>query len=241
MKISIIIPARYASTRFPGKPLALIQGKPMIQRAYETALKVEDVDSVFVATDDQRIVDCVNSFEGKSILTGSFNCGSDRVQWASEQIDSDLIVNVQGDEPLISVSMINSVIGAFRDEEVVMATLKKKITNKDELSNPNVVKVITDRFDNALYFSRYPIPFNRNGNPNVAYYKHIGIYAYKKAFLAEFVKMKQTPLELSESLEQLRTIENGFKIKVIETEEDTLGVDTPEQLNVINDMMKERK
>jgi 3-deoxy-manno-octulosonate cytidylyltransferase (CMP-KDO synthetase) len=152
-----------------------------------------------------------------------------------------LIVNVQGDEPLISVSMINSVIGAFRDEEVVMATLKKKITNKDELSNPNVVKVITDRFDNALYFSRYPIPFNRNGNPNVAYYKHIGIYAYKKAFLAEFVKMKQTPLELSESLEQLRTIENGFKIKVIETEEDTLGVDTPEQLNVINDMMKERK
>lgn len=232
-----IIPARYASTRLPGKPLIDINGKPMIQWVYEN-VKKSDLDRVIVATDDERILKRVVEFGGEVFLTSHNHInGSSRISEVAEKTDADIIVNIQGDEPLINAKVINRVLEAFNDEECIMATLKSEIHEEKELQSPNCVKVITDKNDNAIYFSRFPLPYLREKR-NQIYFKHIGIYAYKKDFLLEYVKMKPTELELCESLEQLRVIENGYKIKVLETSENLIGVDTLEDLERVRELLK---
>lgn len=241
-RIIAIIPARFGSTRFPGKPLAIINGIPMIQWVYGKVRNVEAVAEVYVATDDQRIYDAVNAFGGQAILTSDkHTCGTDRLAECAEILnlsEDTLVLNIQGDEPLIKREMIEDLISCFDSNSVYMGTLKKKIDDKDELANPNVVKVITDINDNAIYFSRYCIPFERD-NQETDHYKHIGVYGYTAKFLKEYSKMSKTRLEIAESLEQLRVIENGYKIKVKETMYQTIGVDTPEQVKQVEALMEE--
>ena len=197
-RIVAVIPARYQSSRFPGKPLAMIAGKPMIERVYEKVREVPSIDEILVATDDLRIFDAVAAFGGKAVMTGECSCGTERVYEAVKNIDCDIVINVQGDEPLIQKEMIQDLISSFDDDKVYMATLKKKMVSQKDIVNPNIVKVVTDRHDNAIYFSRCPIPYNRDGK-EIAYYKHIGLYGYTKAFLSEYVKMPRTVLEESEN------------------------------------------
>jgi 3-deoxy-manno-octulosonate cytidylyltransferase (CMP-KDO synthetase) len=233
MKTVAIIPSRYGSSRFPGKPLAVIAGKPMIQWVYENVSKASFLDAVYVATDDQRIFNCVEGFCGKALMTASTHtCGTDRLAECAEILklaDEDIVLNIQGDEPLINPQMVADLYSNFDDPEVYMGTLKKLIEDDDELNNPNVVKVINDVNDYAIYFSRYCLPYERDGKKSV-HFKHVGAYGYKTWFLKKYSKMEKTSLEISESLEQLRVIENGMKIKVKETDYQTIGVDTPEQL-----------
>jgi 3-deoxy-manno-octulosonate cytidylyltransferase (CMP-KDO synthetase) len=236
MKIIAVIPARYASTRFPGKPLALIAGKPMIQRVFENVSEVEKISAVYVATDDPKIYNCVENFGGNVLMTSpNHTCGTDRLAECVEILklnEDDVILNIQGDEPLIRKEMINDLMSTFEDSDVYMGTLKKKIDNEEEIANPNVVKVITDIRNDAIYFSRYPVPYERDGIRR-EHYKHIGVYGYRVWFIKEYSKMEKTQLELSESLEQLRVIENGYKIRVKETMYQTVGVDTPEQIEQV--------
>jgi len=240
MKITSIIPARYSSSRLPGKPLKDICGKTMIQRVYEQAKKVNLIDEVIVATDDQKIFNEVRSFNGNIIMTSkAHKTGTDRLAEVAAKIDTDIIVNVQGDEPLINPSVIKSAIEPLlTDDSLKMSTLKHLINDEKEINNPNVVKVITDKNKNAIYFSRSKIPYARNSQ-KFNYYKHIGLYVYRRDFLLKFSKMDSTPLEQQESLEQLRVIENGYKIKVIETEYDSIGVDTEEDLNKVRNILGE--
>lgn len=243
MKVVGIIPARYNSSRFKGKALADICGKPMIQYVYERAKKARLIDDLIVATDDRRIYNTVINFGGKAVLTKIHSSGTDRIAEAAKKIKADIIVNIQGDEPLISSRMIDSAVSYFKkDKSAVMGTMKKEIASIEETHNPNIVKVITDKDNNAIYFSRLPIPFLRDENnkskvPEKTYYKHIGLYLYKRPFLLKFSKMKQTLLEKKEKLEQLRALENGYKIKVYETEYDTIGVDTPEDLKQVKKLI----
>jgi 3-deoxy-manno-octulosonate cytidylyltransferase (CMP-KDO synthetase) len=237
MKIIAVIPARYESSRFPGKPLADICGKPMIQWVFERVSFVDEIDEVYVATDDDRIFEAVKGFGGKAIMTGECSCGTDRVYQAVKDIDADIIINIQGDEPLIDPEMVRNLITAFDDNNVVMATLKKKITNSDDIDNPNVVKVIDDNKGDAIYFSRFSIPYNRDDR-NIQYYKHIGIYGYRKEFLNRFVSLPKGMLEISESLEQLRALENGYKIRVHETDYQSIGVDVPEDINKVTEQIE---
>lgn len=236
MKLVVIIPARYGSSRFPGKPLAKILGKPMIQMVYENVMKAKGLSAVYVATDDKRIYDCVQEFGGNAIMTSSEHiCGTDRLAECVELLnlaDEDVVLNIQGDEPMINAEMINDLIRIFEDKDAYMGTLAKKITLEEELNDPSVVKMISDKKGDAIYFSRYCIPYERDAR-KTNHYKHIGVYGYKTFFLKQFSKMPKTELELSESLEQLRVIENGFKIKVSETEYDSIGVDTPEHIYMI--------
>ncbi|MEG0297890.1 MAG: 3-deoxy-manno-octulosonate cytidylyltransferase [Clostridium sp.] len=236
-KIIAFIPARYASSRFPGKPLAIINGKPMIQWVYEEVLKVEDISEAYVATDDTRITECVEGFGGKYILTSDkHKSGSDRIAECITKIemnDDDIVLNIQGDEPMIKTEMIKTLISAFEDASVYMATLKKEIKEKEEIDNPNIAKVITDINNDAIYFSRSTIPFDRDGLNNMKYFKHIGVYGYKKKFIEEFTRLENRNLENMEQLEQLRVIENGYKIRVIETEHQSIGVDLPEHIKII--------
>lgn len=238
-KIIAFIPARYASSRFPGKPLAIINGKPMIQWVYEAVLKVEDINDAYVATDDMRIAECVEVFGGKYILTSDkHKSGSDRIAECITKInldDDDIVLNIQGDEPMIKTEMIKTLIGAFDDESVYMATLKKEIKEKEEIDNPNIAKVITDINNDAIYFSRSTIPFDRDGLKNMKYFKHIGVYGYKKRFIEKFTKLENRNFENMEQLEQLRVIENGYKIRVIETEHQSIGVDLPEHIKLIEE------
>ncbi len=240
MKFLGVIPARYGSTRFEGKPLEIIHGKTMIEWVYKRSLSSK-LDKIVVATDDDRIVEVVKSFGGEVILTSrDHETGTDRIaEVAQNYRDFDVIINVQGDEPLIESSMINSLITPFIEEpELKMATLKYKLDNMEDVNNPNIVKVICDKNDYAIYFSRNPIPFPRKLEIS-NYYKHIGVYAYKRDFVLDYAKMPQTPLEISESLEQLRVLENGYKIKVLETKHKVLGVDTPEDLIKVINYVKE--
>lgn len=236
-----VIPARYQSSRFPGKPLAKILGKPMIQWVYERVSKVEAINEVYVATDSQEIFDVVTNFGGNAILTGECKCGTDRVYEAVRNIDADIVLNIQGDEPLIKSEMIESIIAEFSDPDVNMVTLKKKITNVNDVDKTNVVKVITDIHNDAIYFSRCPIPFDRDGSEDAEYYKHIGIYGYTKNFLNTFVNLKRSNLECMENLEQLRAIENGYKIRVIETQYESVGVDLPEHIALVEAAIKKEK
>ena len=243
MKSICIIPARYASTRLPGKPLRLIAGLPMICRVYERASQAVKVDTTVVATDDQRIFDAVTANGGKAVMTrADHSTGTDRLAEAVQSFpDVDLIVNVQGDEPLINPSLIDELISLFdADPQLNMATVAVELTDPVEINNPNNVKVVMDRKGNALYFSRSPIPFERNKNRSKVY-KHIGIYAYRRNFLLEYAAMSPTPLEQSESLEQLRALENGHKIRVIISANKFIGVDTEEDLQLVNKICNEVK
>lgn len=236
MKFLGVIPSRYASTRLEGKPLKDICGHTMVEWVYKRALKSK-LDGVVVATDDERIVDEVKSFGGNVILTRKDHInGTSRIAEVCETYtDYDVIVNIQGDEPLIEPDMINSIIDSFiEDNTIPMSTLKYKLTDMAEIENPNAVKVITDKNDFAIYFSRSVIPYPRNLNID-NYYKHVGIYGYKRDFVMEYAKMASTPLELSESLEQLRVLENGYKIKVLETPYKIIGVDTQEELERVRE------
>lgn len=235
MKVLCIIPARYASTRLPGKPLRDIAGKPMIVRVYERAIRAQRVHEVVVATDDERIRAAVEEHGGNAVMTRADHAtGTDRLaEVAAQRPDCDLIINVQGDEPLIDPTVIDALVAPFEhDTALMMATAKTEITDAAEMENPNNVKVVADRTGNALYFSRACIPYARNAGAKV--YKHIGIYAYRRDFLLAYAKMAQTELECSESLEQLRALENGYRIRVVETDAVFIGVDTEEDLAAVN-------
>ncbi len=244
MKAIGIIPARFASTRFPGKPLIDIGGKTMIQRVYEQALKSEFLEKVIVATDDNRIEQHVKSFGGNVMITSDLHTsGTERCNEILQNLNyhkDDIVVNIQGDEPFINPDQINKLIASFllEDEYIQIATLKKKISNQNEIFDPNVVKVVCSTNGNALYFSRSPIPYLRGQNQDKwlmqqTHYKHIGIYAYRVQSLEEIVKLKIGNYEKLESLEQLRWLENNYKIKVIETDKESISIDTPEDLKKI--------
>ena len=232
MNILAVIPSRYGSSRFPGKPLARICGKPMIQWVYERVKGVNEIEEVFVATDDERILKVVDTFGGKAVMTGECACGTDRVYEASKDLDANIVLNIQGDEPLIKPEMIRDLIHAFDDPSVMMATLKKEMISED-VNDPNIVKVITDNNGDAVYFSRSIIPYNRDERKTVRYYKHIGIYGYTKEYLSKFVTLPQSELETTEKLEQLRSLEHGFKIRVVETKYQSIAVDLPEHISLI--------
>ncbi len=244
MNTAAIIPARFASTRFPGKPLALINGKSMIQRVYDQACS-SGLDYVAVATDDSRIYDHVKSFGGEVIMT-SENClnGTERIAEAIAQLNSklDIIINIQGDEPFILPQQIASVVRALQDPGTGIATLKKRIDSAQELNDPNVVKVLTDRDNFALYFSRSPVPYKRDDNeiwPNFpVYFKHLGVYGYKTNILMDLVRLTETPLQKMENLEQLCWLENRFLIKVVETDFQSIAIDTPEDLLKAEEWLK---
>lgn len=234
-----IIPARMASTRFPGKPLADICGKPMIQWVYERACQARGISLVVVATCDPEIADVVRKFGGEVVMTSS-NCrsGTDRVAEAAANLDCDIVVNVQGDEPFIERSHIESAIKPLINGGETMSSLMFKIT-REQAQDPNLVKVVVSLEGYALYFSRAAIPYIR-GNSSVSTYGHIGLYAYTKDFLLRFANWEPTPLELTESLEQLRVLEHGCRIKMMEVESKPLGVDTPEDLERARAFAQER-
>jgi len=222
-----VIPARFGSVRFPGKPLALLAGKPMIQHVWERVHRAQGLQRTLVATDDDRIAQAVKSFGGEVAMTGVCATGTDRVCQAVKDLDVDVVLNVQGDQPLIEPAPLEHVLAAFEDPEVRMATLKRRL-EPGEADNPEVVKVVCATNGDALYFSRSVIPHPRNdGTPA---YAHIGVYAFRKDFLLEVNLLPQTPLEKAESLEQLRVLEHGHRIRVVETTHRGFGVDTPDDL-----------
>lgn len=236
MKFIGIIPARYASTRFPGKPLVLLAGKPMIQHVYEKVAAV--LDDVCVATDDERICRAVEAFGGKVVMTSSAHkSGTDRIAEAVQKIGGsyDVVVNIQGDEPFIAISQIETVCQLFDDPQTQIATLGKAFAEMEAVENPNSPKIVTDNQGYALYFSRSVIPFIRGTERKewlkcYPFLKHIGLYAYRTKVLNEITRLPQSPLELAESLEQLRWLQNGYRIKVGITDVETIGIDTPEDL-----------
>ena len=271
MSALVVIPARYGSTRFPGKPLASLHGKPMIQHVYEQAAKAIRAEEVIVATDDPRILETVERFGGRAALTSaSARSGTDRVAEVARARRSLVVINVQGDEPLIQPDMIDQLAEYLeRHAAVPMASLMTKLTRSEDVANPNVVKVVVDRDGFALYFSRAPIPFVRqtleagsrklrpetrrwklevrswkqeafptsnfqpptsNLQPPASFFKHLGIYGYQRHFLLQFPHLEPTPLEQLEQLEQLRALEHGYRLKLLETPHDTVGIDTPEDL-----------
>ncbi len=231
MKFAAVIPARYQSQRFPGKPLALLNNKPIILHVYDSVVKTELFDFVAVATDDARIKHTVENAGGIVIMTSeSHQSGTDRIHEASSSIDADVIINVQGDEPFINIDPLKRLVECFRSETVEVASLMHKISNEEEIFNPNIVKVITDDNDFALYFSRSAIPYNRDKINDVTYWKHIGVYGYTIEALNAFVGYPQSALEKIEKLEQLRFLSNGYKIKMIKSEYKGFGIDTPEDL-----------
>lgn len=238
MKFVCIIPSRYASTRLPGKPLCDIAGKPMVQRVYEQARKAEKLESVVVAVDNPRVYDTVVSFGGQAIMTREDHAnGTDRLAEAVEHFpDADVIINVQGDEPLIAPDVIDALCRFFEEDATLqMATVAAPLA-KEEYDEPSAVKVVMNRNNEAMYFSRSLIPYPRNAYEGIMKpYKHIGIYAYKRDFLLKYAAMEQTPAEQVESLEQLRVLENGYKIKVITTNHQFIGIDTPEDLEHIRE------
>ena len=232
-----MIPARYESTRLPGKPLALIQGKPMIQHVYERTRAVDVVDRVLVATDDARIAAAVRDFGGEVVMTSpQHQSGTDRIAEAARNLDVDVVVNVQGDLPFLESDMVRATVALVRDDTALpIATVKAPLRDTKEMANPNVVKVVTDREGYALYFSRSPLPYWRGAAHGgaahgVIGYRHIGLYAYRRDFLLRFARLAPTPLERAEKLEQLRALEWGFRIKVAETTYAGIEVDTPQDL-----------
>lgn len=245
MKILGVIPARFASTRFPGKPLIDIAGKPMIQRVYEQTLQASSLSDVVVATDDEKIYNAVKSFNGNVIMTSDTHCsGTDRCAEVALKISGfDAVINIQGDEPLIDPNQINLVADCFNDVSTNIATLVKKITTNEELFNFNTPKVLLNSNMEAIYFSRQTIPYLRNFEEkdwlnNHTFYKHIGIYGYQTATLSILSQLNTSSLEKAESLEQLRWVENGFKIKVAVTETETLAIDTPADLEKVLETIK---
>lgn len=232
-RVVVIIPARYESTRLPGKPLADLDGQPMIQRVYERAAQARGVERVLVATDDARIRDAVRGFGGDVVMTGrEHRTGTDRIAEVARTLDAEVIVNVQGDLPLLDPAIVGAALQPMlADGGLPMATISTPITSREDFANPNVVKVVTDRDGYALYFSRSPLPCHRDGAPNGALgRKHIGLYVYRRDFLLSFAQLAPTPLEQAEQLEQLRALEWGFRIKVTAVEAASIEVDTPRDL-----------
>jgi 3-deoxy-manno-octulosonate cytidylyltransferase (CMP-KDO synthetase) len=234
-----VIPARFASTRFPGKALATLAGKTILQHVFERASEARYVTQVIIATDDDRIADAARSFKAPVRMTRADHVsGTDRVAEAASADTAELVVNIQGDEPLIDPAAIDAAVLAMVDDfDSPMGTLKKRIEDPSQISNPNVVKVVTDRAGRAIYFSRSPIPHVREdfgGTVSLTRYKHIGLYIYRRDFLLGYPDLPVGPLEQAERLEQLRALENGHTIRVVETEYESLGVDTPADLERVS-------
>lgn len=242
MRTVVIIPARFASSRFPGKPLALILGKPLIQWTYEQALQVAGLDGVWVATDDERIKESVEAFGGQAVMTRDDHpSGSDRLAEAAGLLHlapEDIVINIQGDQPVFPPELISHLADVLvRDPEVVMVTPAKRLREAAAAKNPNVVKVVFDRMGRALYFSRSPLPFWRDAEQGY-FYKHIGIYGYRVHFLKEFIHLPAGHWEAAEKLEQLRALEHGFPIHIVETAGDTREVDSPEDLRAVEEYLR---
>ena len=244
MKFIGIIPARYASTRFPGKPLALLGGKPVIQHVYEKVAAV--LEAAYVATDDERIYDVVKSFGGQVVMTRTdHKSGTDRIEEAIEKIGGewDVVVNVQGDEPFVAKSQLDTICHCFDDPTTQIATLGKPFESMEAVQNPNSPKIVVDNMGFAMYFSRSVIPYVRGKEmsswlTHYPFLKHLGIYAYRKDVLRQVTQLPQSSLEIAESLEQLRWLQNGFKIKVGTTDVETVGIDTPQDLEHAEEFLK---
>ena len=237
-----IIPARYHSTRFEGKVLADLCGKPVIQHVYENAKKARILDDLVVACDDERILKVVEQFGGKVTLTAKgHETGTDRLSEVVQPLEVKVVANIQADEPFVRPEMLHHLVSALlEDKKAVMATLMVRIHNSEEIRNPNVVKVVTDKHGYALYFSRTPIPYYRDekAQQRQAYFKHLGFYSYTKDFLFTFRNLPSSKLEKAEKLEQLRVLEHGYKIRVIETPFNTIGIDTPQDLEMARKKMQ---
>ena len=247
MKFIGIIPARYASTRFPGKPLAMLGGRTVIQRVYEQATAI--LDEAYVATDDERIFQAVEQFGGRAIMTrADHKSGTDRIEEAAEKIGTraDVIINIQGDEPFIQKSQIETLMHLFDEPSTQIGTLGKRFESIEAAMNPNSPKIVTDKRGFALYFSRSIIPYVRGKEQSewlqhFPYLKHLGLYAYRREVLQEVTQLPQSPLEIAESLEQLRWLENGYRIRVGLTDVETVGIDTPEDLQRAEVFLASRK
>ena len=241
MNIIGIIPARFASTRFPGKPLIDIGGKSMIQRVYEQCKKASSLADVIVATDDERIAKHVQSFGGKVVMTNTAHqSGTDRCAEVLEQYTNpcDAVINIQGDEPFINPDQINALAAVFNNPQTQLATMKKQLSAESDIQNPNMVKVICNLNGDAIYFSRSPIPYRRNHDTEVVYFKHIGIYGYSASALRQITKLPLSALEKAENLEQLRWIENGYRITLVETHTENIAIDTPDDLASVEKYLK---
>jgi 3-deoxy-D-manno-octulosonate cytidylyltransferase len=234
LKVIAMIPARYQASRFPGKLMQDLAGKPVIVRTYEAAKSTQLFEEVFVVTDSELIFSEIEKHGGKAIMSQKeHECGSDRIAEAVEHMDVDIVINVQGDEPFINEKALSQLLKVFEndtDKTIDLASLKVKLTSEEDIINPNHVKVITDLKNFALYFSRSPIPFHRAKELVVSYYKHVGIYAFRKEALMAFYNLPMSPLEASEKIECIRYLENGKTIKMVETQELSIGIDTPEDL-----------
>jgi 3-deoxy-manno-octulosonate cytidylyltransferase (CMP-KDO synthetase) len=231
-RIIAVIPARYQSTRLPGKPLALIGGVTMIEQVHRRAVEARTVQAVLVATDDARVAEAVDRFGGMAVMTRADHVsGTDRLAEVARALRADVIVNLQGDEPMMPAESIDAVVSlVLNHPDLPMATLRRRVHDRAELENPSLVKVVVDGSGAALYFSRAPIPFTRPGAEPPTCWGHLGIYGYRREFLLKIATLPPTPLERSEGLEQLRVLEHGFRIGTVETTADTIGVDTPEDL-----------
>ncbi len=240
MKSIIVIPARYGASRFPGKSLARILGRPMIQWVWEAASRSRLTEQVVIATDDDRIAEAATKFGADVVMTKkSHRSGTDRIAEVAGKISAHLYVNVQGDEPLLSAAAVDDLIrGMMESPRIPVGTLAHRIEKEDEWRSPEVVKVVCNRHNEALYFSRSPLPFQRTFDPRARLLRHVGIYAFRARALATFVSLKPSPLEVAESLEQLRVLEHGLAIQVIETKYRCLGVDTPADLKRVEAVLR---
>lgn len=242
LKIIAMIPARYDAARFPGKLMQDLNGKSVIRRTYEAAVNTKLFDDVFVVTDSELIFNEIHNFGGKAIKSKKeHECGSDRIAEAVEDMEVDIVLNVQGDEPLIDKESLEKLLEVFKQddaESIDLASLKTSMSESDEITNPNNVKVITNINNFALYFSRFPLPYPRNTDAKTTYYKHIGIYAFRKQALMDFHNLPMRSLEATEKIEAIRFLEYGKSIKMVETEAEVVGIDTPEDLEKVREMMR---
>lgn len=242
-KIIAVIPARYNSTRFPGKLMEILDGKTVISTTYKNVLETGLFDEVFVATDSEIIFNEIKKIGGNTVMTGEHETGSDRIAEAVEGIDCDIVINVQGDEPFLKTEPLKQLIEVFRndfDKEISLASLKIRLKEKQEIENPNNVKVITDNAGFALYFSRSVIPYPRETSVQTEYFKHIGVYAFRKEALLDFAQLPMKPLEISEKIECIRYLEYGMKIKMVETDFVGVGIDTPEDLEKAKQILQNK-
>ena len=243
MKIIAVIPARYQASRFPGKLMQVLGEKTVIATTYQNVVETGLFDDVFVATDSEIIFEEINKIGGNAVMTGNHETGSDRIAEAVRDIECDIVVNVQGDEPFLKTEPLKQLISVFNDdfeEKISLASLKIKLKNTEEIENPNNVKVISDNDGFALYFSRSVIPYPREIHPDVAYFKHIGVYAFRKNALLNFAQLPMKPLEISEKIECIRYLEYGMKIKMIETDFVGVGIDVPEDLEIARAILQTR-
>ncbi len=243
MKIIAVIPARYAASRFPGKLMQILGDKTVITTTYQNVVETKLFDEVFIATDSEIIFDEITKNGGKAVMTGQHETGSDRIAEAVQNIDCDIVINIQGDEPFLKTEPLKQLIEVFNndiDKEISLASLKIRLKNQEEVENPNNVKVITDLQNFAMYFSRSVIPFPRETSVEHLYYKHIGVYAFRKEALVKFANLEMTPLEISEKIEAIRYLEHGMKIKMIETDFIGVGIDVPEDLEKAREILNRR-